>query len=57
MRSFLINKNLSLYYQLRRTIGRKAALKVARVIEKTVLILGREPIPNERVGMSRRMKH
>ena len=57
MRSFLINKNLSLYYRLRRTIARKAAFKVASVIEKAVLILGREPIRNERAGMSRRMKH
>ena len=42
MRSFLINKNLSLYYLLKRIIGRKQGLLVAIAIEKTLLIFGRE---------------
>ncbi len=46
MRSFLINKNLCLYYWLKKTIGKAWALRVAEAIEKTILILGREVIPN-----------
>jgi hypothetical protein len=46
MRSFLINKNLCLYYWLKKTIGKAWALRVAETIEKTILLLGREVIPN-----------
>jgi len=42
MRSFLINKNLSLYYWLKKRIGKERALVVARAIEKVILIFGRE---------------
>jgi len=42
MRSFLINKNLSLYYTLRRKIGKKHALVLACTIERALLIFGRE---------------
>ncbi len=45
MRSFLINKNLSLYYLLRRKIGKKQGLVVASTIEKALLIFGREKVP------------
>jgi hypothetical protein len=45
MRSFLINKNLALYYWLRRRIGKEGAFRVANTIEKTILILGREATP------------
>ena len=45
MRSFLINKNLCLYYWLRKKIGKKVALLVTNNIEKTILIFGREVIP------------
>ena len=50
MRSFLINKNLSLYYWLKKRIGKKWALGVAGTIEKVVLMFGREALPfsNER---------
>ncbi len=44
MRSFLMNKNLSLYYLLRRRIGRKQALPVAISIKKVLLIFGREKL-------------
>jgi len=44
MRSFLINKNLCLYYWLKKIIGKACALRVAETIEKTILILGREVI-------------
>ena len=46
MRGFLINKNLCLYYQLRKKIGKKWAFGVANAIEKTILIFGREVMPS-----------
>jgi len=42
MRSFLINKNLSFYYWLKKRIGKKEAFLVANTIEKVILIFGRE---------------
>jgi hypothetical protein len=42
MRSFLINKNLSLYYWLKKRIGKDKAYRVASTIEKVILIFGRE---------------
>ncbi len=42
MRSFLINKNLCLFYWLRKKIGKKSALWVVSNIEETILIFGRE---------------
>ncbi len=42
MRSFLINKNLSFYYWLRKKIGRRIAFSVANILEKMILVLGRE---------------
>ena len=45
MRSFLINKNLCLYYWLKKTIGKKLAFEVANAIEKTILAFGRERVP------------
>jgi len=45
MRSFLINKNLCLYYWLKKKIGKKWALGVANTIEKIILIFGRDIIP------------
>jgi len=42
MRSFLINKNLSFYYWLRKKIGKENALRVANTFEKIILVLGRE---------------
>jgi hypothetical protein len=44
MRSFLINKNLSFYYWLKRRIGKKGAFKLANTIEKVILIFGREQV-------------
>jgi len=41
MRSYLINKNLCLYYWLRKRIGKKWAFSVARALEKVLLIFGR----------------
>jgi hypothetical protein len=41
MRGFLINKNLSLYYWLKKRIGKERAYRVARVFEKLILIFGR----------------
>jgi hypothetical protein len=45
MRGFLINKNLCLYYWLKKKIGKKCALGIANAIEKTLLIFGREVMP------------
>jgi hypothetical protein len=42
MRSFLINKNLFLYYWLKKRIGKREAFWVANTIEKGILIFGRE---------------
>jgi hypothetical protein len=44
MRSFLINKNLSFYYWLKKRIGKRGALRVASTLEKVILIFGREQI-------------
>ena len=37
MRSFLIHKNLSLYYWLKRRIGKERAFRVANTVEKVIL--------------------
>ena len=42
MRSYLINKNLSLYYWLRKRVGKERAYRVASALEKVILIFGRE---------------
>jgi len=44
MKSFLINKNLSLYYWLKKRIGKKSAYRVASIFEKVILIFGREQV-------------
>jgi len=44
MRSFLINKNLSLYYWLKRRIGKRRAFRLVNSIEKIILIFGREQV-------------
>jgi len=44
MRSFLINKNLSVYFWLRGRIGKERALRVANIVEKIILIFGRERV-------------
>jgi hypothetical protein len=41
MRDFLINKNLSLYYWLKKRIGKKPSYRVASILEKVILIFGR----------------
>jgi hypothetical protein len=56
MRSFLINKNMSLYYWLRRRIGKPIAFRVANAIEKVILIFGRERMPHGRVRIYRKVK-
>jgi len=42
MRSFLINKNLSLYYWLKKRIGKNRAFRLVNFVEKVILIFGRE---------------
>jgi hypothetical protein len=44
MRSSLINKNLSLYYWLKKRIGTTRAFWIANTIEKVILIFGRERV-------------
>jgi hypothetical protein len=56
MRSFLINKNMSLYYWLRKRIGKAIAFRVANAIEKVILIFGRERMPHGRVSILRKVK-
>ena len=38
MRAYLINKNLCFYYRLRKRIGKKSALGLAKAIEKIILL-------------------
>jgi len=45
MRGLLINKNLCLYYWLKKRIGKRLAFCIAITLEKGLLILGREKIP------------
>jgi hypothetical protein len=49
MRSFLINKNLSFYYRLKK-IGRERDHRVASIFKKVNLILGREDIGGRENG-------
>jgi hypothetical protein len=44
LRGFLINKNLCLYYWLRKRVGKKWTFRVTISAEKVILIFGREPI-------------
>lgn len=44
MRSLLINKNLALYYWLKKRIGKKSAFGVTIVIERLILIFGRDEV-------------
>jgi len=48
MRGFLINKNLSLCYLLKKRIGKEKAYKVANALEKVILIFGRETYEGNR---------
>ena len=56
MRSLLINKNISLYYWLKKRLGKEIALEVANVIERGILFFGRERMPRRRVRMRNRIK-
>ena len=47
MRSFLINKNLVIYYRLRKKIGNRIAFIVANHLEKVITLFGREKPPRE----------
>ena len=47
MRLFLINKNLSFYYWLKKRIGKKWACRVAIIIENGILIFGRPKLKEE----------
>jgi hypothetical protein len=56
VRSFLINKNMSLYYWLRRRIGKTIAFRIANTIEKVILIFGRERMPHGKVSLYEKAK-
>jgi len=56
MRSLLINENISLYYWLKKRLGKEIALEVANVIERGILFFGRERMPRRRVRMRNRIK-
>jgi len=42
MRGFLINKNLCLYYWLKRKVGKKWAFRLAIRAERVILVFGRD---------------
>lgn len=44
MRGYLINKNLCLYYWLRKRIGKKRAFYVVKRLETAILFFGRERV-------------
>jgi len=52
MRGLLINKNLCLYYWLKKRIGKKLAFGIAITLEKGLLIFGREKIPHLKINES-----
>ncbi len=56
VRSFLINKNLSFYYWLKKRTGKALALKVANTIEKVILVFGRERMPSRRIDIRNRVR-
>lgn len=56
MRSFLINKNLSFYYWLKKRTGKAIAFKVANAIEKVILIFGRERMPSRSAAIRNKVK-
>ncbi|MBP1740162.1 MAG: hypothetical protein H6Q48_2455 [Deltaproteobacteria bacterium] len=49
MRGFLINKNLSFYYWLRKRIGKKWAWRVAITIENGILVFQRPKLKEIRL--------
>jgi hypothetical protein len=56
MRSFLINKNLSFYYWLKKKVGKTIAFEVANATEKAILIFGRERVPGRSVALRKKIK-
>ena len=56
MRSFLINKNLSLYYWLKKRSGKAMAFEVANTIEKVILIFGRERMPRRKITIRNKVR-
>ncbi len=48
MRSFLINKNPSFYYWLRKRIGKRSAFRIARAVETVILFFGRATYQGKR---------
>ncbi len=56
VRSFLINKNLSLYYWLKKRTGKAFAFGVANTIEKTILVFGRERMPSRRIDIRNKVR-
>ncbi len=56
MRSFLINKNLSFYYWLKKRMGKAIAFEVANAIEKVILIFGRERMPSRSAAIRNKVR-
>ncbi len=56
MRSFLINKNLSFYYWLKKRTGKAVAFEVANAIEKFILIFGRERMPRRSAAIRNKVR-
>ena len=54
VRSFLINKNLALYYWLKKRIGKNLAFGIVNHIERVITIFGREEIPEQQKSVLER---
>ncbi len=54
VRSFLINKNLALYYWLKKRIGKNLAFRIVNDIERVITIFGREGIPEQQKSVLER---
>ena len=50
MKAFLINKDLCLYFWLKKRIGKERAYRVACAIEKVILIFVREQVEGAENG-------
>jgi hypothetical protein len=57
MRGYLINKNLCIYYWLRKRIGKKRAFCVVKHLETVILLFGREPIRQHSLAKPPESKH
>ncbi len=48
MRSFLINKNLCLYYWFKKKIGKRGGFRATNSMEKMILIFGNKQVEDRK---------